>query len=202
MMCAELEGIVCSGPRRGKQFTYALLDERVRSAKSLHRDKGLAELTRRCFLSRGPATVQDFARWSGLTVADARTGLEGIKAKLEHEVVDGRTYWFAASNAAAAMPSSPIAHLLSIYDEYVSGYKDRSAIINAANGARLSAMGNALAYIVVVRGQIVGTWKRAFDHGTVSIELEMFVRLTRAEAQAVRAAVDSYARFVEMKLRL
>ena len=29
MMQAEIEGIICSGARRGNQFTYALLSERI-----------------------------------------------------------------------------------------------------------------------------------------------------------------------------
>ena len=73
-MRAELDGVICSGARRGKQFTYALLDERV-PPRELTRDEALAELTRRYFTSRGPAQVQDFAWWSGLTMADARAGL-------------------------------------------------------------------------------------------------------------------------------
>ena len=96
MMQAELDGVVCSGGRREKQFTYALLDDRALNAKIRDRDDGLVELARRYFMSRGPATVQDFAKWSGLTLADARTGLEAISAQLQHEVVGGRTYWFSA----------------------------------------------------------------------------------------------------------
>ena len=38
MMHAELEGVICSGPRRGKQVTYALLEERVAPASALSRD--------------------------------------------------------------------------------------------------------------------------------------------------------------------
>ncbi len=76
---AELEALICSGPRRGKQFTYALLDERAPDARTLSREDGLVELSSRYFASRGPATVQDFAKWSSLTVADARSGVEAIR---------------------------------------------------------------------------------------------------------------------------
>ena len=74
LMHAELDGLICSGPRRGKQFTYALLDERAPTARTHDREQALVELTRRYFGSRGPATAHDFAKWSGLTVADARRG--------------------------------------------------------------------------------------------------------------------------------
>src|SRR5216684_6032669 len=95
MMRAELDGIVCSGARRGKQFTYALLDERAPQARTLDRDEALAELTRRYFTSHGPATLQDFVWWSGLAAIDAKAGIEMVKLQLVHEVVDGQAYWFS-----------------------------------------------------------------------------------------------------------
>ncbi|HXQ33145.1 MAG TPA: crosslink repair DNA glycosylase YcaQ family protein, partial [Anaerolineales bacterium] len=41
MMRAELDAVVCSGARRGKQYTYALLEERVPPVKKLDRDEAL-----------------------------------------------------------------------------------------------------------------------------------------------------------------
>lgn len=159
MMRAEVDGIVCSGPLRGKQFTYVLLDARAPHTKTLDRDQALKELAMRYFKSRGSATVQDFAKWSGLTVADARNGLEAVKAKLRHEAVEDRTYWFPVPPRTATS-ASPTAYLLSIYDEYISGYKDRSAIIEPGHARKLVGMGNALTSVIVIHGQIVGTWKR------------------------------------------
>src|SRR5690242_18357747 len=98
---AELDAVACSGPRRGKQFTYALLAERAPTAKTLPRDEALAELTRRYFTSHGPAKVRDFAWWSGLTMADARAGLEMVGADLGHEEIAGQTYWFPDSLSPA-----------------------------------------------------------------------------------------------------
>jgi hypothetical protein len=85
LMHAELEAAICSGARRGKQFTYALLDERAPRARVLSREDALAELGARYFASRGPATVQDFAKWSGLTL-EARRGLEAAAPKLRRHV--------------------------------------------------------------------------------------------------------------------
>src|SRR5712691_6941388 len=116
MMRAELDGIICSGARRGKQFTYALLEERAPQARTLERDEALAELTRRYFTSHGPATLQDFVWWSGLTGADARVGLAMVKSQLMHEVVDGQTYWLSTA-MPTAKDMSPTAYLLPNFDE-------------------------------------------------------------------------------------
>jgi Winged helix DNA-binding domain len=196
LMNAELEGLICSGPRRGKQFTYALLDERVPTRKILDRREALVELAQRYFLSRGPATVNDFAKWSGLTVSDARCGLEGVQSGLIHEVISGKAFWFSPSKKEASRYASPAAHLPSVYDEYLSGYRDRSAIISTSGATRLSAMGNALSYLVVVRGQIVGTWSRRIQKNIVHIETDLFERITKSEARAISAAFREYGNFI------
>ena len=102
LMRAELDGIVCSGARRGKQFTYSLLEERIPSAPSMDRDEALLELTRRYFSTRGPATPQDFAWWSGLTVGDAKRGIDIAGAELRRDEIDGTAYWVTKSATPAA----------------------------------------------------------------------------------------------------
>ena len=102
VMHAELEGMICSGPRRGKQFTYALLDERAPAGKTLDRRDAVAELAKRYFTSHGPATIRDFVWWSGLTVKDAELGIEAVKPKLQQDTIDGRTHWGAKTRGAAA----------------------------------------------------------------------------------------------------
>ena len=201
MMHAELEGIICSGPRRGKQFTYALLEERAPQAKILGREEALAELSRRFFRSRGPASVQDFAKWSGLTVADARVGLEAVKSGLKHEVIDGQSYWFSASQLSKKV-KSPTAYLLSIYDEYVSSYKDRSAMAGEGVTRAFNTMGNTLQYIIVIDGQFVGTWKRTLKKDAVHIQLNPLTELTKEEKEAIVEATERYGAFFELPVVL
>jgi len=88
--------------------------------------------------------VQDFAKWSGLTTTDARDGLEAVKAQLQHDEVGGQSYWFPMSRASAKAVS-PSAYLLSIYDEYISGYKDRTAIVDQSAVGRMRGLGRVMA---------------------------------------------------------
>jgi hypothetical protein len=201
VMYAELEGLICSGARRGKQFTYALLDNRAPNAKNLGREDALAELAGRFFISRGPATVQDFAHWSGLTLADARQGLDAISSRLHSEVIGDFTYWLPPSTPQPG-DEGPAAHILSIYDEYVSGYKDRRDIGTAVVGDRLLALGNDLSYIVVVNGLIVGTWKRTLKKDAVIIKTNLFTELSPSEKQAVAAAAKRYGEFLQLPVVL
>lgn len=201
LMAAELDGLICSGPRRGRQFTYALLEERAPKARRLSRDESLAELAGRFFASRGPASVQDFAKWSGLTIADARRGLEHVKARLRRDESGGQEYW-SGGPVAPATDRAPTAHLLSIYDEYISSYKDRSAMGEAEAGPKLLALGNALLYIVVVKGQIVGAFKRTLTKTAVRVETSLFASLTASEKRALALAARRYGEFIELPVVL
>ncbi|HXZ04241.1 MAG TPA: winged helix DNA-binding domain-containing protein [Ktedonobacteraceae bacterium] len=202
IMHAELDGIICSGARRGKQFTYALLDERVPQAKNLYRDEALAEIANRYFTSHGPATLQDFVWWSGLTVADARTGLEMVTSKLMCEVVEGQTYWFCSSKPPAEEPSQTIS-LLPNFDEYIVGYTDRSAIFDASHSQNLDSRGNVLfQHTIALDGRIVGTWKRTLTKGTVLLTPNLFISLTKAETHALTVSAERYSAFLNMPVHI
>ena len=202
ILSAELDGVICSGARRGKQFTYALLDERVPAAKTLSRAEALAELTRRYFTGHGPASAEDFVWWSGMTRADVRSGIEMVKPQLGREVVNGQTYWFAASMTTAKV-SPQAAYLLSNYDEYIVGYTDRSAIFDSSHVDKLDARSNPLfQHTMVINGQVAGTWKRTLKKDAVIIELNPFAPLTKSEKQTVSAAAEKYGKFLELPVAL
>ena len=194
------DGLLCFAAREGKQQTFALLDEWVPPARKLERDEALAELAGRYFTSHGPATVQDFTWWSGLTVADAKTGIELAGTRLESEVIDGQTYWFAAA-APAAKPAPPAACLLPPYDEYTVAYKDRSAVLDAPQ-RQLVSINGIFWPTIVLGGRVAGTWKRAFKKGTVVITLSPFAPLKTKERQAVAVAAERYGAFLGMPAAL
>ena len=201
LIYAELEGLICSGARRGKQFTYALLEESAPQAKTLARDEALAELTRRYFVTRGPATLQDYTWWSGLTMAEAKEGIELVKSHFVSEVFEDQTYWFANS-VSPVKEKSPTAHLLPNYDEYFIGFKDRSAIGKVAKLANLEANNPAfLANVIVIDGQVVGGWKRTLRKGVVLLELNLLTKLTKTENEAVIVATEQYGKFLGLPIQ-
>jgi hypothetical protein len=202
LLHAELDGIICSGARRGKQFTYALFDERVPHTARLKRDEALAELTRRYFTSHGPATMQDFAWWSGLTAADAKSGLELVRSQVLNEVVNGVMYWYAGSTPPVkVIPRS--AYLLPNFDEYMVGYTDRSAMIEPHHAEKLEDWGVYLLNpAIVMNGKIVGTWKRTLKKESVIIEPRLLTSLNKTQTRALAAAARRYAQFLGMPMEL
>ena len=131
-MDAELHGIICSGPRRGNQFTYALIEERAAPAPPLHARGGAGGAGAALLHQPRPASVRDFVWWSGLTTADARAGIAMLGGDASDELIDDVRCWsLPAQQASAARALPPAAHLLPNYDEYLIAYKDRGFSVTA-----------------------------------------------------------------------
>jgi hypothetical protein len=192
----ELDGLIVSGPRRGKQHTHALLDERAPKAPKLDRDEALAELTRRYFTGHGPAQLQDFAWWSGLTMADGRRGLEIIGGAVQHEAIGGKSYW-SSPDAPGSGPRGPLVHLLPNYDEFLVAYRDRSDSLDPARNFDLAPFpnGSLLTHVVVVQGQVWGGWRRNLSARPLIVELQHLDVVSAAERAALLGAAKELGRF-------
>ena len=202
MMQAELDAVVCSGAVRGKQFTYALLDERAPTVSALQRDEALVELTRRYFATRGPASARDCAWWSGLTITDVKRGIQIAGDELKQVALDGKKVWLSA-NARSLAKAKASAHFLPNYDEYFIGFKDRSAIGRRLRNVKDPSKINALmGHVVIVDGQLVGGWKRTFDKQGVTIVLDLLVRTTAIEKRNLEAAARRFGEFVDAPVEL
>ena len=194
-MHAELDAVICAGPRRGKQFTYGLFEELAPKAKKVSREEALGKLALKYFSGHGPAQVKDFAWWSGLNLKDAQKGLELTKRNLVEETVEGKTYWFSDKTKKSKSKNLQ-AFLLSIYDEYTIGYKDRTALGEQRYFEKLILMGNALTAVMVLDGKIVGTWKKEKQRKQIKIKLNPFKQLEVAEREAFERAVERYGKFI------
>jgi hypothetical protein len=178
---------------------YALLPEAEPGAL-LEREHSLAELARRYFTSRGPASLQDFVWWSGLTISDARTGLEQIEEQLVKERVGETDYWRSPVELQED-DRSPSAYLLPSFDEYLVSYKDRSAMMDI-DQKRLTAKNGILSAVVVLDGRVTGSWKRTIKREQVKVEVQPFTALTGAQEAAIAAAASSLCRFLNKQVML
>jgi len=201
LMRAELDAVICSGAPRGKQQTYASLGERAPGAKTLDRDKALAELIRRYFTSRGPATLKDFSRWSSLTLAVARQGLEMLQSRLEQEVVDGRTYWFAPSTGGTKRATKTM-DLIQGLDECIMSYSESKDVLFTALAKGAVPLGEVVFnHAILLEGTLIGQWKPVYQKDDVIVETFLHRPLHRAEAQALKAAVQRFGRFLGVPAR-
>jgi hypothetical protein len=181
------EGLVCCGPRAGKQHTFVLLDEWIRPAPAFTRETALATLAQRYFAHHGPASVTDFVWWSGLTVADANLAIEASKSRL---VCDSR------------VRRSEPCHLLPVYDEYTVGYADRSAALDPAHAKHASAGHGIFRAPIVIHGRVVGSWTRELRKERVDVRVTPLTRFGREESQLIAQAAERYGTFLGVRAQV
>lgn len=197
LMHAELDRIVKTGPRRGKQFTYVRLELPEAPARS--REENLAELARRYFTSHGPASVHDFQWWSGLTLGEARKGLAAIGSDLQALALDDQTYYFTGSFTDKAGLEAGF-HLLPAFDEMLIAYKSRHISLNISfTSASISS--NGIFYpVMMADGQVVGTWKRQSKPRGVQVQPQFF--RDRPDEKSLSAALSRFGVFLGQKAEI
>jgi len=184
--------VICSGPRRGKQHTYALLDHRVPASPldDLPRERAVAELARRFFASHGPATVKDFTAWSSLTAAETKAALEEPSGELEVELDGAGTAWYGGRVGGGPARRDRRAFLIPTYDETIVGYQS----LRLAPAHPVSP--GAFERVAVVDARTVGSWKRRASPSRVVVELTPYRALSDKDARALASVTRRLGRFL------
>ena len=196
VMHAELDALIASGAPRGKQQTYALLDERAPATPARPQHEALAELATRYFASRGPATSKDFRWWSSLSAADARRAIEAAGNGIERYVRDERTWFVAEPASVPRVRRSPAAHLLQIYDEYIVAYTESRDLLATDTRSRPGLWdGGKVLHAVVLEGRLAAQWRYTLSTSSAAIEVRPVRTLDRHARDAITDAAQRFAAF-------
>ena len=196
------QGLLCFGPREGKQPTLVLLEEWVAPAAEPSRDEALATLAVRYFGGHGPATLRDFVWWTGLRVADARRAIEAAGPRL---VEERHGEWLRYASADAPRPAplrGTTAALLPPWDEYLVAYRDRSLATGGLAESDPRGLGLIGKPLVTVGGTVRGAWRRELRPQGLRVRLELWTALTTVEQRGVERAAARYGRFVGREVEL
>lgn len=197
-MAAEVRSVIVNGPRRGKQVTFMLVDDRIPPSPERSRDDALRDLMFRYFTSHGPALVKDAAWWSGLRLTDVRRGVELAGDRLEQRTIDGQAYLAGAGAFEPGEVHQPFVRLLSNYDEYLGSYVDYSPVFDASLPRARNVADVLGAHIVIRDGLVVGGWRRALTEKRATVTATLLLPLSRAEHAALEAEVEAFGAFLEL----
>ncbi len=199
LMHCELVGLIGSGGRKGKQQTYALLDERIPAGgRPLDRDDAVMELVRRYLASHGPATVKDLSWWSGLTMTDLRAALGALEDEVTSDEVDGLMFWSTASERSRRPPAARGVHLLQTYDELVVGYTE-SRFHGDTSGDLARQAWSDRTYptgVFLLHGRVGGHWRRTIEAKRVLVSIHTYGAVDAADTRTLESAAKRLGRFV------
>ncbi|MFD4365884.1 winged helix DNA-binding domain-containing protein [Rhodococcus sp. NPDC058521] len=204
LITAEVRSVICSGPPRGSEQTYVLVDETIPPAHSdtWTRDRAIIELTHRFYAGHGPASERDLSRWSGLTLTEIRSATDeltrsaDLRSTLPLESVDceDQTLWFDPK-LTGRTTRKHTAYLLSTFDEAALSYPSTGFPRRDPVADRGLLVGEAGGGIVVVDGRDVGTFKRKVGAKQLRVTVRPDVALTTPERDGIAEAAEFLAAF-------
>jgi hypothetical protein len=198
---AEIESIICSGKIKKNKPTYTLLSEWVPGSNSLSREEAMMKLVRKYFTSHGPATLQDFVWWSGLSVNESKVALEMIRSDFVSETIGNKTYWFADSFSLPRLEKDLI-YLLPAYDEFIISYQDRTASLPSGNHIKAVSDNGIFRPFILINGQVKGTWKRGIKKDKVILETELFDSKDKAIKNMIEKVSARFGHFLNKKVEI
>ncbi len=160
---ASARGEVVRGPLRGTSQTFVRWDAWVGPRGDVDVEAASGELARRFLIGHGPATARDLAKWAGVTLTLARTGLRRIGGDLV-ELPDGTVS--LAEHALHGDGRLPGPMLLGPFDPLLHGWADRTPVTGEHTG--IVTTNGLFRPFALVEGRAAGLWRLA--KGTVTIE--------------------------------
>lgn len=190
-----IQGLICFGPRQGKQHTFVSMERWLRPATSLPADEHLPTLALRYFRGHGPATVHDLAWWAGITLTEARQAIAAAGSSLTSHKVKDEEYFTDTSNQIPPAKGTAL-NLLPAFDEFTVAYKDRSLMLAADQHHRHSM--EVLSPVVSVNGRLIGTWTRTLSRNGLVIQLNPFSKLPQTQLTKIKELAKRYAQFLDV----
>ncbi len=191
---ATLDGDLCLGPDRGANACLVRTADWLGPLEGRPREASLAELARRYLRGYAPADERDLARWSGLSLRDARLGFERIASELAEIELDGKRLAVLGAERPR-VPRSPAVRMLGAFDNYDLGYVDRTVALDAAHEKQVNPGGGIVRPAIVVDGRYVATWSSKRSGKRLAVTIEPFAPLDRPVETAIAAEVADIGRF-------
>lgn len=191
---AEMEGILVNGRLKGKKQTFTLLEEWAPRKQTICKEEALEHLARKYFTSHSPATIHDFAWWSGLSITECRQALEMIKVDFICETINERDFWMKSDIKVPPVDSNS-ALLLPAFDEFVISYKDRSEMIEDIHYGKVMTKNGLFSPTIMLNGKIIGSWKKVAHKSTPRIELSFFEKTSQRKQDLFKPEIKRLEKF-------
>lgn len=196
---ASLRGLVCFGPERGNQITFASRSNWLPSVKDYATEEAGDILVRRYLRAFGPATPQDFQRWAGIPMPEVHALWTRMEGQLTPVLLEQRPAWIATEDfrqLRMERVSSGVVRLLPSFDAYLLGHRDKAHLVDPAHYKRVYRKAGWLSPVVLIDGRVAGVWTHKAHGGHWKVAIEGFRRLTRSEREGIAAEAEDLGRFL------
>ena len=196
---ALVEGLICYGPDQGKQVTFVRVDRWLPAAKRIAERDAQSHLLAGFLRAYGPATLQDFSKWSGIPIAEARATWEGAADDLEEVRTAGGASWLLRKDMEAlrnAAFDGPAVNLLAQFDSFLLAHADKTHLIEPQHYKKVYRAVGQISAVLLVRGRIAGTWRHELRKGRLEISVQPFAALPPGVRRGIEAEAEKLEQFL------
>jgi uncharacterized protein YcaQ len=196
---AVIDGAIVYGPPRGAEATFVSVERWLGAQPAWTVDDARDELLRRFLSAFGPASANDFAKWSGLSVRDARAAVERIRRDLIAVSIEGVSGWIGGADVDALRACEldrRAIRLLGPFDSFLLAHATKEHLVDAAFYKRVYRPQGWISAVVLRGEAIAGVWSQRAAGKTIAIDVELFRAGTATVRRAIEREVEALSRFL------
>jgi Winged helix DNA-binding domain len=196
---ALIEGLVCYGPPRGAEATLVRVDQWLQKQPAMEEAAAKQELLRRYLRAYGPATVRDFAKWSGMPAAEAKAVWQSLSDEMQQVSIDGEAAGLLRADVDALADSVPvrgIVRLLPSFDPLLLAHASKDHLVEPRHYKRVYRAQGWISPVVLVDGKISGVWLMERTAARLLIEIKAFSPFSRGVRARIEEEADYLAQFL------
>jgi uncharacterized protein YcaQ len=197
---ALVEGLICYGPERGKKLAFVRVDQWLPKQREVDEHEAKQILLRRYLRAYGPATVQDFSKWAGMPMPEARAVWKLFEEELVEVNIEDKKGWLLREDhrqLANSDHGDQILRLLPHFDPYLLGHADKNHLVKAQNYKRVYRNQGWISPVVLLNGRIIGIWSYTRRAKQLSLEIEPFEKFSKTVHAKIEAEAASLGGFLE-----
>jgi hypothetical protein len=191
--------IVYAQPRGSKFFTreceFALTENWLPHIPCITQEDAQKQLLLYYLKCYGPATLHDFAYWTGFKMKETRELFQSVN--IEEVEIEGNSYYVTPGDSLDGEGGGGIA-LLPEYDSYVMGHKEKSRILDLQYKSQVFLPLAGVAATMVRDGQVIGTWKMKKDGDTLLFSTHPFELMPEEDMEKIYKHMENIANFMDL----
>jgi uncharacterized protein YcaQ len=178
---AIVEGLICYGPRQGAEITYALTDQWLPKQKAVSTGDAQKILLTVFLKAYGPARVQDFVKWSGISMKEAKPLWDSMRDEMTEVSVEGEANRCLRKSLPQLKDdgfSRPVLRLLPHFDPYLLAHASKDHLVGEKHFKRIYRASAWISPVVLLNGRVAGIWSSSIDSKSLAIKVELFEKLS------------------------
>lgn len=196
------QGLVCHGPGEGNKATFIRTDQWLPKQATIDEHTAKRELLRRYLRAYGPATLKDFAHWSGMSMVEARE----LAPFAQNEFAERDGLLFLRDDVEFLQERAhecASVHLLPHFDVYLLAHATKDHFLDPRFYKRVYRNQGWISPVLLINGEIAGVWRYDPAGKKLTVTVEAFQpvprRLQRQIEQQAQALANFFGRTLELK---